>query len=139
MAQIYYGDESNRPLKVEGAVGDANLRTNMNWEAISSDIATKDMLLHWQKLGSFRKSHSSIGAGVHQEILSENYTFSRVLNEDKVVVALEVPKGVKEISVGTVFKDGTVLNDHYSNQEVTVKKGSVTVTSDFTIVLLEEK
>ncbi len=30
-AQIYYGDELARPLKVPGAEGDANLRSFMNW------------------------------------------------------------------------------------------------------------
>lgn len=139
MAQIYYGDESNRPLKVEGSIGDANLRDNMNWEAIASDKATQDMLSHWQKLGKFRKNHPAIGAGVHQQITSENYTFSRVLNNDKVVVALDVTKGLKEIAVGTIFKEGTILREAYSNQEVSVKNGKVKVTSDFTIVLLENR
>ena len=31
-AQIYYGDELARPLRVAGAEGDANLRSFMNWE-----------------------------------------------------------------------------------------------------------
>jgi len=139
MAQIYYGDEVNRPLIVEGAIGDANLRTSMNWEAIANDAATKEMLMHWQKLGKFRNDHPAIGAGVHQQITSENYTFSRVLNADKVVIALDVVKGEKEISVGTIFKEGTILTDTYSNQEVTVENGKVKVTSDFTIVLLEKR
>jgi len=139
MAQIYYGDEVNRPLIVEGAIGDANLRISMNWEAIANDAATKEMLMHWQKLGKFRNDHPAIGAGVHQQITSENYTFSRVLNADKVVIALDVVKGEKEISVGTIFKEGTILTDTYSNQEVTVENGKVKVTSDFTIVLLEKR
>ncbi|MBL4746117.1 MAG: alpha-amylase [Flavobacteriaceae bacterium] len=138
MAQIYYGDESNRPLKEEGAIGDANLRTNMNWEAISSDVPTQKMLIHWQKLGRFRKSHPAIGAGVHQQIPSENYTFSRVLNKDRIVVALDVPIGFKEVSVGTIFKEGTLLKDAYSGQELVVKNGKVTLNSAFRIVLLAE-
>jgi len=139
MAQIYYGDESNRSLKIAGTVGDATLRSNMNWEAISNDAATQEMLMHWQKLGKFRKNHPAIGAGVHQQITSEIYTFSRVLNTDKAVIALDVSEGLKTITVGDVFKEGTILNDTYSNQEVIVKNGKVTVDSQFTIVLLEKK
>ena len=139
MAQIYYGDESNRPLKVDGAVGDANLRANMNWEAISSDKEIQEMLMHWQKIGKFRKNHPAIGAGVHQQVISENYTFSRVFKEDKVVIALDVAKGIKTIDVGDVFIEGTILNDAYSNQEVKVENGKVDVESEFTIVLLEKK
>ncbi len=139
MAQIYYGDESNRPLKVEGAIGDANLRSKMNWDAIISDKATQKMLRHWQILGRFRKKHPAIGAGEHQQIKAKNYTFSRVLNDDKIVVALDVSTGKKEISVGSIFKEGAVLQDAYSNQEVIVKNGKVSVESAFTLVLLEKK
>ena len=138
MAQIYYGDESNRALKVEGSIGDANLRANMNWEAIATDKATQEMLSHWQKLGQFRKNHPAIGAGIHQQITSENYTFSRVLNADSVVIGLDLAKGLKEISVGTIFKDGTLLKDAYSGQELVVKNGKVVVDSEFTLVLLEK-
>ena len=35
-SQVYYGDESQRPLVIEGTVGDATLRSYMNWEAVDS-------------------------------------------------------------------------------------------------------
>ena len=35
-AQIYYGDEVARPLRVAGAEGDANLRSSMTWDAARS-------------------------------------------------------------------------------------------------------
>jgi alpha-amylase len=40
-AQIYYGDESNRSLEIEGTVGDATLRSVMNWDAIEQDEEVK--------------------------------------------------------------------------------------------------
>ena len=55
-AQIYYGDESARSLVVEGANGDANLRSLMNWEDIANDKKTQEILTHWQKLGVFRSN-----------------------------------------------------------------------------------
>ena len=63
ISQVYYGDESARSLIIEGTVGDATLRSNMNWNKINSDKATQEILSHWQKLGQFRNDHPSIGAG----------------------------------------------------------------------------
>jgi alpha-amylase len=77
LAQVYYGDESARSLVVEGTEGDATLRSLMNWEDIESNPETQKALLHWQKLGQFRKNHPSIGAGIHQEITAQPYTFSK--------------------------------------------------------------
>ena len=61
-AQIYYGDETARPLIIEGANGDANLRSFMNWDDLAAP-SYQTLLGHWQKLGQFRKNHLSIGAG----------------------------------------------------------------------------
>ncbi|MFC2127974.1 alpha-amylase family glycosyl hydrolase, partial [Bacteroidota bacterium] len=66
ISQVYYGDESDRDLTIEGSVGDATLRSFMNWEQIEKDSLTQSKLSHWKKLGSFRKRHPSIGAGIHQ-------------------------------------------------------------------------
>jgi len=67
ISQIYYGDETARPLNIEGTKGDATLRSNMNWDSITTE-ETKALLSHWQKLGTFRKNHPSIGAGKHKMI-----------------------------------------------------------------------
>lgn len=141
-SQLYYGDETARPLKIEGATGDANLRSVMNWNDIKNKN-TKALLTHYQKLGQFRKQHLSVGAGVHNMINTSPYYFSRTYNEngleDKVIVGLDLPKGKKDIKVNSVFKDADVLHDAYSNQDVKVVDGVATVTSDFDIVLLEKK
>src|SRR5690606_22389200 len=65
-----------RPLIVEGAVGDANLRAFMNWEDLSTEGTIK-LLNHWQKLGQFRKDHPAVGAGVHRMVSESPYRFTR--------------------------------------------------------------
>lgn len=142
-SQVYYGDESARTLIVEGAVGDANLRSNMNWDEIENNEKTKEILAHWQKLGKFRSNHPSVGAGVHKMISEAPYVFERSFSQnnysDSVVVGLELNEGEKELKVSSVFSDGTVLNEFYSGVEVKVKNGMVTINSPFSIVLLEKK
>lgn len=142
LAQIYYGDESARSLIVAGTQGDATLRSFMNWEDIKSNPETQKALLHWQKLGQFRKNHPAIGAGIHQKISSQPYVFSRTYTTnaytDQVVIGLDLPIGKKELSVGTIFTNGTKVKDAYSGEETTVVNGKVSIDSEFDIVLLEK-
>jgi alpha-amylase len=142
ISQVYYGDESARPLDIQGTTGDATLRSMMNWEDIKTNLETQKVLLHWQKLGNFRKNHPAIGGGIHQEISASPYVFSRTFSKDnftdKVVVGLDLPKGEKEISVGTIFENGTKLHDGYSGKEAVVSKGKVIIDTEFDIVLLEK-
>lgn len=143
ISQVYYGDESGRSLVIEGTQGDATLRSFMNWDEIKSNTETQKTLLHWQKLGQFRKNHPAVGAGIHAQISNLPYTFSRTFTKgdftDKVVVGLDLPIGQKELSVGSVFADGTKLKDAYSGKEVIVTSGKVTINSEFAFVLLELK
>lgn len=138
--QIYYGDESARSLVIDGTQGDATLRSNMNWESISSDQSTRDILNHWQKLGQFRHDHLSIGAGVHEKIQDSPYIFKRELNSesgtDRTIVGLDLPVGVKQINVAGIFEDDVVLLDYYSNNKFTVKSGKVELDTPYEIVLL---
>ena len=82
-AQIYYGDESNRPLGwndwFTSDYKDQRYRTDMNWDSMDQKV-----LSHWQKVGQFRNKHLSVGAGEHQKLEGEAYTFSRTyhLEED---------------------------------------------------------
>ncbi|WP_405567861.1 alpha-amylase family glycosyl hydrolase [Polaribacter sp. Asnod6-C07] len=139
-SQVYYGDESARPLIIEGTVGDATLRSTMNWDAIDADAETQKIIKHWQKLGQFRVNHMAVGAGKHQLISEENgLVFSRVRNNDQVVIGIDLPKGNKEIEVSSIFKNGAQLHDFYSNQTLEVKDGKVALNSGFNIVLLEKK
>ncbi|MDY0088893.1 MAG: alpha-amylase family glycosyl hydrolase [Flavobacteriaceae bacterium] len=140
ISQVYYGDETARSLDIEGAQGDATLRSFMNWEDIDNE-KIKEILTHWQKLGQFRKNHPAVGVGIHKMISASPYVFSREYTKenytDKVVVGLDLPKGKNEISVGTIFENGTKVKDTYSGKTAVVENGKVVIDSDFGIVLLE--
>jgi alpha-amylase len=143
ISQTYYGDETARSLVVEGTTGDATLRSFMNWDDLKTKPETQKTLLHWQKLGQFRKNHPAIGAGVHNQISAQPYVFSRTFSKgnsiDNVVVGLDLPIGKKEVSVGTIFKNRTKLKDTYSGKTAVVKDGKVKIDSAFGIVLLEKQ
>ena len=140
-SQIYYGDESARNLTIEGAQGDATLRSFMNWGELDSIPLNQKILGYWQKLGQFRNEHPAIGAGKHQRLSKSPYVFGRTyLNgefKDKVVVGLKLPKGKKYLWVKGFFGDGTKLHDAFSETEVTVENGKVFLENDLDIALLE--
>ncbi|MCE2611861.1 alpha-amylase [Flavobacteriaceae bacterium D16] len=140
-SQIYYGDESARNLTIEGAEGDATLRSFMNWQEIDSLPKTKELLSHWQKLGQFRRNHPAVGAGRHKRLSKAPYVFSRSYIDgdyrDKVVVGLDLPKGKKTLLVKGFFGNGTKLYDAYSDSEVEVVNGLVTLESNYDTALLE--
>ncbi|MDG1212774.1 MAG: alpha-amylase, partial [Flavobacteriaceae bacterium] len=89
----------------------------------------------------FKGNHIAVGAGNHKDITEFPYVFSRIYSQnnitDQVVVGLELAKGDKEISVGTVFKNGQTLKDAYSGVTVQVREGKVQLNSPHTMVLLE--
>ena len=140
-SQVYYGDESARSLIIDGTIGDATLRSNMNWEAIENDPKTKDVLTHWQKLGKFRRDHPAIGAGTHEIISTSPYLFKRSLSKgdysDTVVIGLYLPKENKTLDVSKVFENGLTLHDAYSDSYTKVKDGKIDIESNNSIVLLE--
>jgi alpha-amylase len=143
MAQIYYGDETARPLLDEKANGDASLRTPMNWDEAEASDEVREILSHWRKLGQFRRKHPAIGKGSHRILAETPYVFSRSLKtegyEDRVAISLDAPIGRKSLYVKGYFADGTKLWEAYSEQEVNVKKGKVTFSSPYSTVLLEPK
>lgn len=142
-SQVYYGDESARSLVVDGTSGDATLRSFMNWDDIKNNPKTQEVLKHWQKLGQFRANHPAIGAGTHQMITQNPYVFYRSFYkndfEDLVVVGLDMSKGTKTLDVSKIFKDGEIIYDAYSNQDITVNNGKAILNSEYDIVLLEKK
>ena len=138
-AQIYYGDELARPLRVAGAEGDANLRSFMNW---GDQKRRAEVLRHWRKLGRFRRDHPAVGAGVHRTLQVKPFIFSRTLETggrvDRVLVATDQGAGAKTISVFGLFPDGTRLVDAHSGVSGTVRKGVVSLTTGSGLVLLAE-
>jgi alpha-amylase len=139
-AQVYYGDELARPLRVPGTQGDANLRSFMNWEDLERGGRTAEVLVHWRKLGQFRRAHPAVGAGVHRQLQAQPYIFSRTLERngraDRVLVAIDQGAGAKSIPVFGVFADGVELLDGYSGARGRVRAGSISLTTPFGLVLL---
>ena len=139
-SQVYYGDESSRPLFIEGAVGDANLRSLMNWEAIQSNSETTEVLMYWQRLGQFRRNHPAVGAGIHKMISQEPYVFSRSYSsgdyDDAVIVGMNILKDQK-IDVSSLSENGSMIKDFYSGNEYKVEDGHVTLEENKEIILLE--
>jgi len=144
--QIYYGDESARSLTAD-ANGDASLRSFMNWDELrvmaqKNNYTVNDVLIHWQKLGNFRNNHPSIGAGTHKMISEKPYMFTRTWqseqgHRDKVLVGLDMPKGLMTIDVSSIARDGETVTDTYSGISQTVSEGKVSIDSAHDIVLFE--
>jgi len=135
MAQIYYGDEIARPLIIEGAQGDVNLRGIMPWD----EQVNQELLEHWQKIGQFRNQHPSIGAGEHKMISQNPYVFVRSYvkgnKQDRVIVGLDLPKKTFNLPIAEFYNDGDILYDFYGKEYYTVKDGSITIKTDNGIVL----
>lgn len=138
-SQVYYGDELARDLTIDGAVGDATLRSFMNWDSISNDT-TQKILNHWQNLGQFRANHTAVGAGKHELISEENgLVFSRIRKDDKVVIGINLPEGKKQLKVSSVFNDGDKLVDFYSDTTTEVKDGYAIFSTASNVVLLQKQ
>jgi len=147
-AQIYYGDETARVLKIDGAQGDANLRSFMNWDQLKSNTrvglyGAADVHAHWARLGRFRHAHPAVGAGVHQMIASIPYTFKRTYDKDgvrdRVVIALNLPLDRDvAISVAGVFNDGQTVRDAYSGKSAVVANGKVQFDSRAPVALISQ-
>jgi alpha-amylase len=137
--QIYYGDETARRLIVEGAEGDANLRSLMNWEDLEKP-EIQAILDHWSKLGQFRKDHLAIGAGIHESLSPHPYIFKRSYSgpegEDIVLVAMDLEPGSHTVSAYGLFPEGTRLKDYYSDQAITVAGGQLVFNSPYKMALI---
>jgi alpha-amylase len=134
--QMYYGDEIARPLVMEGAEGDANLRSVMNWSSIE-EPETKEILTHWQKLGQFRKSHPAIGLGEHKMLQIEPYFFSRSYEGDTAIVGLDLIQD-KEITIQlpTQWSNVEKWYDSYSNESISAQNGTLHIKTNQSTVLL---
>ncbi|MDQ2822371.1 MAG: alpha-amylase family glycosyl hydrolase [Pseudomonadota bacterium] len=148
-AQIYYGDETARLLDIAGAEGDAKLRSFMNWDELAANAkrgkdGVADIRQHWARLGLFRHAHIAVGAGVHQMIAAQPYTFKRTYDQngvpDRVVVALNVPLDRDTaVSVQGVFSDGQTVRDYYSGLKAVVINGKVQFAARNAVVLIGQE
>ena len=83
--QIYYGDESGRPLMKDDGVVDQSLRSDMNWADLDKP-EYKDLIQHWAKLNKFRLNHPAVAEGTHTKLSASPYAFMRKKGNDKVVI-----------------------------------------------------
>jgi len=133
--QIYYGDETNRPIinsqfaQIDPGAGH-QYRSFMNW-----DSADQNTLSHWQKVGTFRNNHIAVGAGSHNVISaydsSNGYTFSRTYNKDDIqdtIVATLFAQANKNVTidVSSVWSDGIEITNFYDGTTCKVSGGKVT-------------
>ena len=137
--QIFYGDETGRKYvkhSLSGVntiitSGNHDVRSFMNWDSIDNEILT-----HWQKVGTFRNNHISVGAGAHKTLSSTSgAAFERYYDKngikDKVVACIgaDADKNVTITVDSSDFPDGTLLKNTYDNTTAIVYKGKVTFNS----------
>lgn len=120
IAQIFYGDETRRPLSdarfnIDSAQA---FRSDMNWDSIDNDL-----LRHFKKLALIRKAHPAIGYGKQQTI--DSHTCLRYTDTDTVLIRLKPIEG-EAIYVAPYFKDGEEVTELYSGEKCTVKNGKIT-------------
>jgi hypothetical protein len=137
--EIYYGDETDRraTTNTTTTAKDQPSRSDMNWDSIDSEV-----LSHWQKIGKFRSNHISIGAGEHKLIQSSPYAFSRVYEKnnikDKTIIVVDA-KNEFTLDVSSVFEGGTKLQNFYTETNLTVINGSISITPGNNGLVLLEK
>lgn len=122
---VYYGDE----IGLEGK-DDPDCRRTINWD--KRDSWDMETLAYYKQLISLRKSHPALRRGSYQRLHTGplSYTFSRALDNDKLIVALNAgDKALKlEIPVNGLAADGTTFKAVYGKGTATVEAGMVKVT-----------
>ena len=120
VAQIFYGDETLRPLSDAQYNVDAAqaFRSDMNWDSFDEKVFN-----HYKKLGNIRKANPVIGTGKQRII--DTHTCVRYNDKDTLVIRLAVDAGEK-INLGGAFPNGTLVTELYTGQTATVENSTVT-------------
>lgn len=113
--QIYYGDETSRPLAYTGC-GDTDMMTrgDFNWADATGETAK-----HWGKVGTFRKFNPAVGAGTGS---ATKRTYSGPAGESKVAIGISG----SSVDVKDLFIDGTTVYNWYDGASAAVSGGKVT-------------
>lgn len=119
--QIYYGDETSRPLAYTGC-GDTDMMTrgDFNWADATGETAK-----HWGKVGTFRKFNPAVGAGTGS---ATKRTYSGPAGESKVAIGISG----SSVDVKDLFADGTTVYNWYDGSSATVSGGKVDFTGGTT-------
>lgn len=143
--QVFYGDETNRPVQkvsVNGknyTIGDHAFRSDMNWDAI--DTTVED---HWQTVGTFRNNHIAVGAGSNTAVDTTNGTaFIRQYDKDGVqdtVAACLAADANTDVTIhlGSAFDEGSLVKNAYNGSVAKVTDGTVTFNSGANKTILIE-
>jgi alpha-amylase len=139
--QIFYGDETDRPIDSSASTnGDHEVRGDMNWDDMNTDT-----LAHWQKVGTFRNNHIAVGAGANASLTaSDGVAFSRIYDSngiyDKIAACIGCSSSTNvTIDVSSLWEDGQILTNAYDYTTATVTGGSVTFNSGKNgTILIEE-
>ncbi|MCQ2514772.1 MAG: alpha-amylase family glycosyl hydrolase [Ruminococcus sp.] len=143
--QIFYGDETSRP-SVDGVPFDGygksghSLRGDMNWNNMNTE-----QLAHWQKVGTFRNNHVSVGAGANIKLSASNGVgFGRTYDKngvtDKVAGVIGASSNTSiTLDVSALWPDGQNLVNAYDDSSSVVSGGKVTFNSGaYGTILVEE-
>ena len=119
VAQIFYGDETLRPLSDARLNVDSNqaFRSDMNWD--TADTAVAD---HFKRLGAIRHSHPAVIAGRQETI--DCHTCARIGSDETVIIRVR-PGECAAIPVAPYFADGEKVTDLYNGATATVTDGHV--------------
>ena len=142
--QIFYGDETNRPLypgvAFDGYGGSGHaLRSDMNWNNMD-----KTLLAQWQKVGQFRNKHVSIGAGTNVKLsATSGVAFARTYDKNGVTDQAAAVIGCNKnssvtVDVSTLWEDGSYVINTYDNSSSVVTDGKVTFNSGANGTILME-
>lgn len=142
--QIFYGDETNRPLypgvAFDGYGGSGHaLRSDMNWNNMD-----KTLLAQWQKVGQFRNKHVSIGAGSNVKLsATSGVAFARTYDKNGVTDQAAAVIGCNKnssvtVDVSTLWEDGSYVINTYDNSSSIVTDGKVTFNSGANGTILME-
>ena len=142
--QIFYGDETNRPLypgvAFDGYGGSGHaLRSDMNWNDMD-----KTLLAQWQKVGQFRNKHVSIGAGANVKLsATSGVAFGRTYDKNGVTDQAAAVIGCNKnssvtVDVSTLWEDGSYIINTYDNSSSVVTDGKVTFNSGVNGTILME-
>lgn len=142
--QIFYGDETNRPLypgvAFDGYGGSGHaLRSDMNWNDMD-----KTLLAQWQKVGQFRNKHVSIGAGSNVKLsATSGVAFGRTYDKNGVTDQAAAVIGCNKnssvtVDVSTLWEDGSYIINTYDNSSSVVTDGKVTFNSGVNGTILME-
>ena len=110
--QIYYGDESARPVCNGGGDKDMETRGDMNFGA------NGDCVAHWGKLGTFRKFNPAVGAGKGS---ATKRIYNGAAGENKVAIGVNGTS----VDVSGLFADGTTVYNWYDGASAAVSGGKV--------------